>query len=421
MFSGPKIPRSNSLVLSVDASSLRGISGTGNAAYNGATSVAKNIKNRSEAVTTLNGLRLNNVNYYTAFGISYPEGSYGGSAANRQGLTSGFNVVSGGKTYDASRSLHLWVWDDNTNTWVPDSYFRGARLSGHSYDNYSGAENGWQNELNLFNADFNTIKVAYPNGTWIVCGSHACSNFDTTTINNLVSLGAPNSTISSWTDNGAWREFVLVGQPGLGSGNAYGWSYQNYSTNATEVAHLVFPLPLKGNKNSGFAFDGTNLHIQFPAGYANFTGGITINFVANFSSSSGGWVRLMDFGNGSPLNNVLFCRYSTTSNLFFGVYPGTGSVSSIGGTITFDTTQMYTAVADGSTFKIYVNGVLAQTDNISTLPDNTTRNNCYIGRSNWSGDPYFNGTIYSATIHNTALNADEIQQTYLTYKRRFGI
>lgn len=420
MFVGLKVPQSNSLVLSVDASSLRSISGAGNSAYNGAPGVVKNIENRTESITSANGLKLNNVNYYTAFGISYPEGSYGGSAANRQGITPGYNVTSGGKTYDASRSLHLWVWDDNTNTWLPDSYFHGLRLNGHCYDNYSGAETGYQNELNFFNSDFNTIKSGYTNGTWIVCGSHACSNFDSTTINNLISLGAPSSVISSWTDNGAWRDFVLVGKPGLGDGNAYGWAYQNYSTNPTEVAHLVFPLPLKGNKNSGFEFDGTNQYIQFSSGYANFTNGITINFVAKFSSSSGGWVRLMDFGNGSPLNNILFCRYSTTSNLFFGIYPGTGSVNSIGGTITFDTTQMYTAVADGTTYKIYVNGVLAQTDNYSTLPDNTTRNNCYIGKSNWS-DPYFNGSIYSATIHNRALTDDEILQTYNTYKRRFGI
>lgn len=418
---GPKVPKSNSIVLAIDASSLRGISGTGNSVYNGAPSVVKNIRNRSEAVTTLNGLRLNNVNYYTCFGISYPEGSYGGSAAGRQGITPGFNVVAGSKTYDASRSLHLWVWDDDTNTWVPDSYFHGLRLAGHSYDNYLGAETGYQTELNFFNSDFTTIKNSFPNSTWIVCGSHACSGFDTPTINNLISLGAPSSTISSWVNNeGTWREFILVGQPGLGDGNSYGWANQNYPTNPSEVAHLVFPLPLKGNKNSGFSFDGTNQYIQFPAGYANFTGGITINFVANFSSSSGSWVRLIDFGNGSPLNNFIFCRYSNTSNLFFGIYPSTGSVTTFGGTITFDTTQMYTAVADGFTFKIYVNGALVHTDNLSTLPDNTTRNNCYIGRSNWA-DPYFNGTIYTGTVHNTALNANEIQELYLTYKRRFGI
>jgi hypothetical protein len=420
MYNGPKIP-TEGIVFALDASSLRGVSGTGNTSYNGAPSAAKNIVNRGENVSTVNGTRLTNVNYYTSFGISYPEGNYGGAAANRQGLTAGFNVTSGGKTYDASRALHLWVWDNRTNTWVPDSFFNGLRLGGHCYDNWAGAESGWQNELNKFNADFINIRNSFPDSTWIVNGSHASQMFDSTTINNLISLGAPSGTISSWTDGSAWREFVLVGEPGLGSGNYYGWAYENYSVDPSVVAHLVFPLPLKGNKSSAFLFDGTNQYITIsPFNPSSFTG-LTLSVVANMSSASGGWSRFFDIGSGSDNNNLLFCRYSDTSNLFFGVYNGSGnSQFTFGGNIQFNSIAHYVATADGTNFRIYVNGQLVHTAANSTIPIVTSRENGYIGRSNWA-DPYYNGTIQAATIYNRAISSTEVTQAYNAYRSRFNI
>ena len=260
--SGPKLSAKDSLVFAMDTYDTSNcVTPLGCGGFNNSTQGIKNILNGTTALFQ-NGLKISNRDFYTAFGISYPEGSYGGDAANRQGLTPGYNVRSGGKTYDASRSLHLWVWNNDTNAWVADSYFHGLRLNGHCYDNYAGAETGWQNELNYFNADYNTIKNAFPNCTYIIVGSHACQCFDSTTIANMTSLGAPNSTISSWSDNSTWREFVLVGKPGLGSGNAYGWTYENYPTNPGQVANMNLSVT---PKSLGIlSFDGTDDYLELP-------------------------------------------------------------------------------------------------------------------------------------------------------------
>jgi hypothetical protein len=256
MYTGPNI-NPTGLVFAMDASSLRSISGTGNQSYNGAPSIVKNIVNRGETITSYNGVRLTNVNYYTAFAIDYPEGSYGGAAANRQGITAGFNVTSGGKTYDASRALHMWVWNNDTNTWVDSSYFNGLRLSGHCYDSYVGTA-----EVDKWVEDYNNIKNSFPNITVIAAGSHRDSYHTSAQYTILRDLGAPSNVDSLIGFSSP--EWILVGEPGLGAGNAYGWAFQNYSTNPDQVAHLVFPLPLKGNKASGFLFDGTNTYIDVP-------------------------------------------------------------------------------------------------------------------------------------------------------------
>jgi hypothetical protein len=169
-----------------------------------------------------------------------------------------------------------------------------------------------------------------------------------------------------------------------------------------------------------FSFNGSNNYISCPPGFANFTGGITLSAWAYYSSSDGGWTRMFDFGNGNPSDNFLFCRHSTTSNLFWGIYPGSGSVFVTGGNITFNGWAMYTATADGSNMRIYVNGVLAATLPTSQLPTNITRNNNYIGRSNWA-DPYLNGNISIGQIYNRALTATEVQQNFNAVRSKFGI
>ena len=167
-------------------------------------------------------------------------------------------------------------------------------------------------------------------------------------------------------------------------------------------------------------FDGTDDYMYLSSGFANFTNGITLNVIAKFNSANGGWVRLFDFGNGAGSNNMLFCRYSDTNTLFFGLYPGGNSSYTIGGTIDFDQYAMYTATADGITYKIYKNGTLVHTTNNSQLLLDVTRNNNYIGRSNWA-DPYFNGEIPIAQIYNTAISANDIQGLYQNYKSRFNL
>ena len=316
---GPNIVGESNLVFALDTyDSSNGITPLGCGGFEGSTQGVKNILNNS-VYQFVNGLKLSGRTYYTAAGISYPEWTYGGDIAGANGLYLGYNVRGGTNVYGASRSLHLWVWNNQTNSWV-SGYFNGARLNGHCYDNYAGAENGWESEMTKFVNDFNTVKNTFPDCTYIILGSHACQSFRQQDIDILISLGAPSGTVSSWTDNSAWREFVLVGKPGLGSGNAFGWAYQNYPTDTSAVAHLNFGLPIKAR--GSLEFDGTNDYIDLPS---NFQSGFTqasYEFVCKPTSipGSGNYFQLY-----IQENSTWIALYNVGGTAFFGIDLGNGS------------------------------------------------------------------------------------------------
>lgn len=171
--------------------------------------------------------------------------------------------------------------------------------------------------------------------------------------------------------------------------------------------------------NAQFYFDGSDDYISLNTLTPSPTG-LTMSVVARINSASSSWVRFFDFGNGQNNDNLLFCRYGSSNNLFFGVYNGSTNNFTFGGTLQFDQLAMYTATADGTNFRIYVNGQLAHTAANGTVPSTTTRTSNYLGKSNWP-DPYLNGQIPVAQIYNRALSAAEIRDNYFHYKTRFGL
>ena len=131
--SGPKIVRSG-LTFAIDSgASIRGFSRNGTAGLNNTSNSIKDLISKLEMDLSTTSY-LEGIPLFTMYGITYPEGNY--TPANRDGITSGFNNISSGLLYNASRSLNYYVHDGTS--WVSDSYFNGLRENGHCYDLYSG-------------------------------------------------------------------------------------------------------------------------------------------------------------------------------------------------------------------------------------------------------------------------------------------
>lgn len=410
---GPKEPHRSNLIFHVDSQDIvNSATALGAGDWNGNN---QGIKDRiSQVVASFNnGVRLAGRDYYTAIGISYPEGNYGGDAANRQGLTPGYNARSGGKTYDASRSLHLWVWNNQTSNWV-SGYFNGARLSGHCYDNYAGAENGWENEMTKFVADYNTVKTLFPDCTYIIVGSHACQCFRQVDVDLLVDLGAPRDVVNGWTDNAAWREFVLVGRPGLRSGNAYGWAYQNYPTNADQVAHMNFGLPIK--PRGGWLFDGSNDYVSFPSSNVFDVQTVTVEVVVKpaATSQNGFW-----FEKGAV--NTQYSLFMEGGNIVWRTaYGGTYDSMYFGsGNMTANAWNHVVGTYTAGNKRVYLNNTLMNSSGLNVAL-NTNQGAQFIGSYN-SGGYYYNGEIGIVKVYNKALTAEEIAKNYANYKTRFNL
>ena len=408
--SGPKIVRSG-LTFAIDSgASIRGFSRNGTAGLNNTSNSIKDLISKLEMDLSTTSY-LEGVDLYTLYGITYPEGNY--TPASRDGITSGFNNISSGLLYDASRSLNYYVHDGTS--WVPDSYFNGLRSGGHCYDLYSGHVD----ESNKFLADYDVIKTNYPNSTHILIGSHACQNFDVTGIREtFVDLGAPKDVLT-WA-NGTWREFVLVGRPGLGAGNAFGWVYQNESA---EVAHLNSAIPYE-NPLGNTSFDGSDDYIDIGSDImiSPNNKGWTAEYVFNTDSAS----TLQHFNSAEADDfNANWLALLSSKMAVWNVSPGYWRY----GSTQFQSNTWYhiAFVQDpgGTNMRFYVNGVAEGGDHVgnSWTASYSSLKTRYIGRYEHAGgySRYFNGEIPVVKFYKNALSSNEIKQNYNSYKKRFNI
>jgi hypothetical protein len=191
-------------------------------------------------------------------------------------------------------------------------------------------------------------------------------------------------------------------------GNSTTWSDQSgNSNNATLQGTPTWSTNLGGS----FAMDGTD-HFTLASGFSNFSGGLTISVHANFGSSSTtrNWERLIDFGNGGPSGNIVFARFDNTNDLTLEIFDGGTSRGHCRWTngILENTWATYAVTLSGSACTIYRDGSQGFTTSYGFLPSSVTRNNNYIGRSNWAPDAYFDNGIADVAIYNRALSGTEV-------------
>jgi hypothetical protein len=404
---GPKVSP-DGLVFSLDVANRKCISPLGCTGFNGAPQLVKNLVSPTDVIIDANGVRLGNLTYYTAFAIDYPESSFGGSAANRDGITPGYNVTSGTKTFDFGRALNYAVYNNPTQSWVKTTV----------YDSYVGTA-----AVDTFVSEYATAVATYPDAIHIVAGSHRDSFHTTAQYNILKDLGAPSNVDS--IINFSSPEWILIGKPGLGAGNAYGWVFQNYTTNPDQVAHLNFGLPIYGGVNNYLEFDGVNDGVQLPGTNLSLNQ-MTIsswNFSSNYVHNGFMFEKTT---NGSVNTQYsLFFNNNTTSNLYYRTYGLSTTdliVSNANSGVVNNSWNNVVATWDGTNKRIYVNGILRATS--ANLTGTVTQNStgaAYIGiYGNFAGYP-FNGRISQTQIYNRALTASEIQQNFNAKKSRFGL
>ncbi len=177
-----------------------------------------------------------------------------------------------------------------------------------------------------------------------------------------------------------------------------------------------------GFSSNLFDFDGSNDFIDVPDGFADFTNGLSIFALVDFGTADN-YERIIDFGNGPQSNNILLSRIGTTNDLLFELYNGVGSTgvrATLTNGILNSTLALYTVTLDGTNCKIYRDGALLATVSYPHLPNNVTRTNNYIGKSNWSVDAYFESQMGPIGLYNRVLTADEISKIDAYYDKVYN-
>ena len=166
-----------------------------------------------------------------------------------------------------------------------------------------------------------------------------------------------------------------------------------------------------GKLGNAAPLSGTSQYINAPAGVVSgLTGDFTISAWVNPSKNST-WSRLFDFGTGT--SNYMFLTLDHGTGLRYAITTSGG-----GGEQHIDTTttlplnawSLVTVTLSGTTGTLYVNGQVVGTNASLTLHPsnlgNTTQD--WIGRSQYSGDPYLAAAVDDFNVYGRALTASEV-------------
>lgn len=153
-------------------------------------------------------------------------------------------------------------------------------------------------------------------------------------------------------------------------------------------------------------------YLQVWDNFSNLDQGFTYSIWA-YPTAVASHSRLMDFGNGSGVDNLILKREGSTQDLTFQSYNGTNRSFLVAkGALLLNQWQYFAVTVSSRSAKIYRNGALVASGTLTDPIGNATRADNYIGRSNWSADEYFMGKLDEPTLATTQRSADWIKLCY---------
>ena len=189
---------------------------------------------------------------------------------------------------------------------------------------------------------------------------------------------------------------------------ATAWDSTYHGWNGTTVNSPAWTTGKLGNAIS--LASGSSQYLTIPSGMVSGLSDFTFSTWVNLNSLNT-WARIFDFGMGTT-NYMMLTTSSGAGKMRYEIVNG-GVSQQVNSSTIVTGTGAWTHVAvtlSGSVGTLYINGTVAGTNSAMTLTPsdlgNTTQN--WIGRSQWSADPYLNGLVDDFRIYTRALSASEI-------------
>lgn len=166
-----------------------------------------------------------------------------------------------------------------------------------------------------------------------------------------------------------------------------------------------------GRTGGAVNLSGSGAYVALPAGILAGATSFTVAAWVRLDAITN-WARLFDFGSGTGTNMFLVPRSSSGTARFAITSSGAGGEQRINAPAALPT-GVWTHVAvtqTGNLGILYVNGAeVARNAALTIRPSNlgsTTQN--WIGRSQYSGDPYLDGAVDGFRVYSRALSAAEV-------------
>ncbi|MGE4286661.1 MAG: LamG-like jellyroll fold domain-containing protein, partial [Phycisphaerae bacterium] len=169
------------------------------------------------------------------------------------------------------------------------------------------------------------------------------------------------------------------------------------------------PAFVSGKSGQAISFSGEGQYVQLPKGIANYQD-ITIAFWAKWNGGNA-WQRFFDFG--SEIEKTIFITPSNGSAMQFRITTsrgadGTGNV--YGAAMSIGAWRHIAVSLNGDTATMYVDGRPVGSAVVDMVDPLFSQIYCYLGRSMWNGDAFYNGLLDDFRIYNYALSGSEIWQ-----------
>ncbi|HXM54209.1 MAG TPA: LamG domain-containing protein [Candidatus Dormibacteraeota bacterium] len=170
-----------------------------------------------------------------------------------------------------------------------------------------------------------------------------------------------------------------------------------------------------GRVGNAVSLSGTNQHVAMPTGVVGGLNDFTIATWVNETSTSA-WRRVFDFGTGTTANMFLTPQSGSGTIRFAITTSGAGGEQRIDGTSALSTGAWHhvAVTLSGGVGILYVDGVEVGRNSAMTLKPSslgsTTQN--WIGRSQYTADPFLAGKVDEFRIYNRALSAAEVQALF---------
>ena len=171
------------------------------------------------------------------------------------------------------------------------------------------------------------------------------------------------------------------------------------------------PLWATGKSGNAVDLDGTNDYVSLPTGVLSSCTTCTVAAWVNLDAVST-WMRIFDFGTGTSTYMFLTPKNGSKAKSALRSRTMARVNKSLMGTSALATGGWHhvAVTLNGATGTLYVDGVQVGQNTAMTLKPSdmgsTTQN--WIGRSQFSADPYLNGKVDDFRIYSRALTASEI-------------
>ncbi|MBN2063379.1 MAG: hypothetical protein JW745_01155 [Sedimentisphaerales bacterium] len=224
--------------------------------------------------------------------------------------------------------------------------------------------------------------------------------------------GAITAAGAIYRDNVAPAAFNSI--PADGSGRSTWYKFDDNTNDSLGYGNHAIakgqPVYTTGRSGKAMAFDGNNDYVVVPS---HLAGGKDFSFAAwVYWNGSSQWQRIFDFGRNTNAYMLLTPRSGGNTLRFTITQNGNGAEQRIERSTQLATgSWQHVAVTLNSSTnnaRMYVNGSLVSSGTITLDPSDLKAMNCYLGKSMFASDPYFNGRLDDVRITNYVLSAAQV-------------